>query len=460
MTLVNDHLVLEREVFEALHLSSNALDSAARETTTREAALVMLSRCAQEIQSISQLQTEAGRLAASTLDLDLFVVSELEQGAKQMGLRIGRLGDSEGILEEAACGTLAEDSAAGFAISAGRPVVIADLDEEPRFNDGRLAGHGARGGIVCPVGYGNQQYGAIGIFDTERRSFSKEDVLFVQSIALLLGPTIAHYRAEKTLAEQSKFLDSTIDSLESIVLLLTSEGEILRFNKACQALGGFALEELRHRTFSGAFLLPEEVGLLHDAFGRLRNGEPNPKCETFLLTKSGERRRISWSFSKLPFKSEEGLSVIVSGIDITDQHNALSKLDDLETTLRNHQEANSSEARRRKTSGRDADQERGVERRAHQRRAYPYIQSIGPVYDGQLPELSDFQEVRCRDISPRGFSYLTPEAPDYVELVVTFGTPPSQLFLQARIVHVSPVVRDGRELLLVGCEYLQKIELT
>lgn len=61
---------------------------------------------------------------------------------------------------------------------------------------------------------------------------------------------------------------------------------------------------------------------------------------------------------------------------------------------------------------------------------------------------------------PRYFSFLAPEAPDFLELVVTFGSPPSQLFLRARIVHVMPILHDGRNMLLVGCEYIDRVQIS
>jgi len=465
VTLIDDHLAIERDVFRMLNPEEPAINAERHRTTTREAALAMLSRCAQEVESLAQLQFEAGTLAASTLAADMYCVGVLDTAADSIDVSIGGVGETDQLREEIIA-NVADDSALAYTLSKGRPVVVGDLEDEPRFHDASLLEQRARSGVVCPVSYANEQYSAIGVFAVDGRRFSKADVLFVQSIALLLGPTIAHHRAKQALADQTRFLASTIDSLESVILLLKNDGEIFRINRACRELGGFSLEELQQRSFWGAFLLPEEVRLVHAAMDRLRGGEPLARCETYLLTKRGERRRISWTFSKLAYESASKLSTIASGIDITEQHNALAKLDELETTIRNYESPSSkldqstANSLARRVAETQAALDAGkVDLRSHMRRAYPYIQAIAPYRGGNLPKFADFHEVRCRDISPRGFSFVTKEAPDFVNLVVTFGAPPAQMFLQARIIHVTPIVHEGRDMLNVGCAYVQKVEL-
>jgi len=429
---------------------------------------MMLSRYAQSVEDASELFREAAIVAVSTLETDVVACSELARSQGELSHRISqRSNDGSGVelLQCVESDDAPKKSAGGFALHAGHPIVIANLEREKRFADQKLVESGARSGIVCPVLYQDRKFGTIGVFSRESRSFTQDDVLFLHSLALLMAPALAHRRAEKALADQTKFLSATIDSLESMVLLLNDEGDILRFNQACRSIGGFAVEEVRGRTLWGTFLLPEETSLLHDVFARLKAGEAAVKCESSLLTKLGVRRRISWVFSRLPFKSQRGPSVVASGIDITEQQKALKKLDELVSVNRRSELVASPSAKLNRApvhsppAKANRSESRGVEHRAYPRRAYPYKQSIGACRDGHLPSRDDFFEVRCRDISPRGFSYVTDVPPNFFELVVTFGSRPSQLFLQARVVHVSPIVHEGRDCLLVGCEYIQRVEL-
>jgi len=404
----------------------------------------MLSRCAQSVDDTSELFSEAAILAATTLDTEILVTLEVTATTGQLTERISQLSDAGAeLIHSVAHNEVSSPSVLGFALNSGHPIVVEDLEHDKRFSDRLFVETRVRSGIACPVLYQDRKFGVIGAFSRGPRDCTQEDALFVHSLALLLGPALAHRRAETALADQTQFLSFAIDSLESLVVLLNDEGDLLRFNQACRALSGFTLKEVRHRTLWGTFLLPEETSLIHGAFNRLEAGESSVKCESFLLTKRGERRRISWVFSRLPFESTRGPSIIASGIDITDQYNALAKLDEL-----------SGESRVRQVSAASD----GIEHRMHPRRSYPYLQAIGACRNGKLPKHGDFFEVRCRDISSRGFSFVTDVPPDFNEFVIALGSSPSQLLLRSKVVHVSPFVHEGRDCLLVGCEFIQRIE--
>ncbi len=435
--------------------------------TTRQAALQMLSHCAQSIDDATELLNAAATLAATTLDLDVLLAANLPSAKSELQYRTFQRSNTHvQQLVSNSCDSSAAKSAGGFSLEAAHPIIVEDVESDRRFSDDQLMQSGARSGIVCPVQYQDRKFGAIGVFSREQRNFTKDDVLFVHSLALLLGPALAHRRAEKALADQSKFLSSAIDSLQSIVLLLTDSGKILRFNQACRELGGFTLDEAKHRTFWGTFLLPEEIALMTSVFKRLKAGEPTVNCESFLLTKQGKRRRISWSFSHLPFKSENGPSIIANGLDITDQYEALEKLDKLlgRTGPLEEQKADVNGQDDRGVSpvheSDEVSDSGGIEHRAYPRRPYLYVQPIGACRGDAIPKLADFFEVPCRDISPRGFSFISDVPPGFFELVVAFGSAPARSFLKSRVVHISPIMHEGRSCLLVGCEYIQRIEIT
>jgi hypothetical protein len=87
------------------------------------------------------------------------------------------------------------------------------------------------------------------------------------------------------------------------------------------------------------------------------------------------------------------------------------------------------------------------------------VQSIAPCIEGKLPDRSHLREVRCHDISSKGFSFLLASKPDFNELVAAFGSEQSQIFLRARVVHSTPLRHHGRNVLLVGCEYTGRVRL-
>jgi PAS domain S-box-containing protein len=312
----------------------------------------------------------------------------------------------------------------------------------------------------------------LSVFSTNPRNFAKEDVLFVQSVAQLLGSSLARARAESALAEQSKFLTATMDTMEGLVLVLSPEGRIVRFNRACGDVTGFNPNEVKDRHVWSAFLLPEEVAPFRAALDKLRGGAAVQKLESFLLTKHGERRRIAWSFTALRGGDGAVQSLVGSGIDVTRQCEAMESLEraeaeaeqarrslnELRTQLDNGGLVRLGKHLTPVHQGETLPPEVKEDRRIHHRRAYPYVQIIAPVIGNRLPELHQFYDVRCRDISPRGFSFLLPDPPAHEQYVVAFGAYPSQIFLVVKVMHYSPYRFDDRDMYLIGCRYVARAD--
>ncbi len=464
-----DQLTLEQEVVAQLARHWSDLPTADDDPPARrQAALSILGRSVNSSAPLSQLLEDAARLAGSTLNADCFSLAHTAPGREILDFHFGSCQAQTGrdALRQYDLAMHDNASASGFALKSGHPVVIADLVAERRFNDDVLEQHGVACGIVCSLSNAKRHFGAIGIFYVEPRELTKEYVLFLDAVAQLLGATIARHQAEQALSEQKRFLAAAMDSTDSIIVSLNLDGRIERFNRACQTVSGFKIDEVRGRHIWNAFLLPEEVGLAHQAFDQLRRGTSPVKLETYLLTKHGERRRIAWSFNLLRGDDGNVRSFVGSGIDVTAQHETLARLKQAEDSAK--------QARRElfelRNVGGKVDSARGStplsnvdkppqlrgDRRKQARRAYPYLQSIAPVDGDRLPELREFSEVRCHDISPCGFSFLAPSPPRHDHFVVAFGSPPSRIYLIAKVVHMNSYRHEAADMYLVGCQYTSR----
>lgn len=101
----------------------------------------------------------------------------------------------------------------------------------------------------------------------------------------------------------------------------------------------------------------------------------------------------------------------------------------------------------------DAIEDEAEDRRRQQRRTFPYVQSIAPLANGEPPRSSEFRNVRCRDISGSGFSFVVNEEPTFKNLVVVFGSRPNMLYMKAAVVHVTSHDAGGKTQYVVGCRY-------
>ena len=469
MTLTPD-LELEDAVAIALdaHGEGNAkqLDAATR----RQLTLAAVSRRAAEAANEKVLLADAGRLVAESLDLPACAVATINSTSKELDFWYCNLDGVGAEGKEESIPSTANTSLAGFALQAGRPVVCSNLSEETRFSDATLQKLGVQSVLACPLEAGQTSLGTIMAMSTTPCKFAAEDVLLLDAIAGVAAVSIAKRRTEIELNRHHRVRSTILETLDAVVLELSPEGKILNFNRACQALTGFTTKEMKNRHLWSAFLAPEEVVIVQSAFDKLHNGHAPVCFESYLLTKQGDRRRVAWSFSVLTKPDDTIETLLGTGIDISDRcelqvqltqslsatEEARESLDTLMSKIESGDlvfRANESQPFAELPEGNQK------ERRRKPRRAYPYIQMVGPVLEGKLPEEDEFRPMRCKDIAAGGFSYLCAKKPSYTQCVVAFGVAPSLTYLMARIVHSRAVEMDGGEsMYVVGCQYTGRVQ--
>lgn len=129
-------------------------------------------------------------------------------------------------------------------------------------------------------------------------------------------------QSEKALTAERDFTSAVLDTEASLLIVLDRKGRIVRFNHACETLTGYSFSEVRDGAFFDLVIPPDEAKPTEDAFGKLLTGGDIGAFENRWLTKSGERRLISWSTSTLSGTDGEVQYIIGSGIDITEQRRA------------------------------------------------------------------------------------------------------------------------------------------
>ena len=466
----NSDLALEAEVMSSYAGSdSSAHDVQVDPAARREAALVTVGRRAAQFEDQHALMRDAAALLAETLDMDHCATVQQPTGSAKMRFWLGQTSDAAegGAGQEIELRATDTGSIATYAMTAQHVVVASDIAHEKRFVDLFLREQGIQCGIVCPLHCNGRVYGALGVLSTEPREFDRSDVIFVDAIAGVLSTTVAHQQACHELDERQRFEEAVLGSIDAMILELTPEAKIISFNRTCSKITGFEPEELRERAIWSAFMVPEEIGVITRAFERLEDGESPVEFESYLLTKAGDRRRIAWSYSVLEDAPTGEKKLLGTGIDVTRQHKmqeelastqaaaeaAKEELDSLMARVESGEAGpGGSNPFKRLPDGVHKD------RRTRPRRSYPYAQLIAPMIDNKRPQPSAFREVRCRDIAAGGFSYLSPDKPDYQELVIGFGAAPAITYVKAKIVHYAPIEIDGHTQYNVGCCYTGRVE--
>ena len=136
-------------------------------------------------------------------------------------------------------------------------------------------------------------------------------------------------RAEARLQEERDFISTVVDTVGSLVVILDRQGRVVRFNRACEQLTGYASEEVSGKPVYNLVLDPEEADMVKAAFQDILAGKFPSTHENHWLTRDGGRRLIAWSNTAL-LGGDGGVQyVIATGIDITEREALLSETERL-----------------------------------------------------------------------------------------------------------------------------------
>jgi PAS domain S-box-containing protein len=358
------------------------------------------------------------------------------------------------------------DSLSATALRLGQSLIVSDITCGD-CRDTELEAFGLRSALVAPLASTTYSYGALAVYHDAPRSFDSDQVTLAESLASLVTSALARCRAETVATEQRQLQQAISQSMDSILVVLAGDGNILSTNHACHVATGFDADDLMGRSIWSALMLPDEIALVKRALARVEKDTSVERFETYILTSDGLRRRIAWTATKMTGQTvAQGAAVLATGIDITDRceaidraaraeamaHDARRLCNELQDRIKlGESQLDGASLARRLPVGVEHD------RRARSRRAYPYIQRIAPMRGTAMPDETQFSEWMCHDISSRGFSFLAPSQPDYHKIVVAFGSPPALVYLTAEVRHATRREQNGRTQYIVGCRYTGRV---
>lgn len=96
------------------------------------------------------------------------------------------------------------------------------------------------------------------------------------------------------------------------------------------------------------------------------------------------------------------------------------------------------------------------DRRTGVRKGFETTQWLAPFVPGRPVRRESFVEVRCRDISLGGFSFIFHEQPDFQEVIVALGTPPNVTYVRAKVMHVGKGTPTPSSY-LIGCRFAERL---
>lgn len=175
---------------------------------------------------------------------------------------------------------------------------------------------------VTPIKYKNRITGAIAtLIDIEDRDeIGKRLKHADQNLEQLLEERIRHLKqSTEQYLHESEFNYALLNTIGALVVVLDTQGRIIRFNHTCEQVTGYSFAEVSGRKIWDIFLDPSEVYAVKQVFNNLVAGNFPNTFDNYWYTRSGEKRFISWSNTSLLDNAGNVEYVIASDIDITEK---------------------------------------------------------------------------------------------------------------------------------------------
>ena len=128
------------------------------------------------------------------------------------------------------------------------------------------------------------------------------------------------------LGKERDFIAAVLQASGALVLVLDTEGRIVRSNRACEQVTGYSVAELHGKLLWDVFIDPERRPKSRERFAELVSTKAPSAFENEWTTKSGDRRQISFSNTVLTGDGGRVEYVVATGVDITQRYRAEQEL--------------------------------------------------------------------------------------------------------------------------------------
>ncbi len=265
------------------------------------------------------LLNEAAGRVAQTLSVPYCVILELLPGDDALLVRAAA-GLPEGVVGRLTVPARA-GSMAGYTLFASEPVILEDLRHEARFHGAPLLYEQK---VVSGVGVvlrGRERpYGVLCVNTTERRTFTRTDIDFLESVASALAAAIDRKRSEEALAESERRFRDLVENVALVAVMLNPRGHIVFVNDFLLSLTGWRREEVIGQNWFQTFLPQGVRETVQKVFDQtIHKGEIPVRYENEIQTRAGERRLIAWSNVVLRDMQGRVVGTMSLGEDVTER---------------------------------------------------------------------------------------------------------------------------------------------
>ena len=246
-------------------------------------------------QNLDFILQEVCRLASEALGTERAKIMEILPAERQLLVTAG-VGWDAGIVGELRL-SMEEHSSETFAIKAGKPVITQDISKEDRFDvPPFLRDAGVVALVNVPIFLpGGRAFGVLEVDDTSPRAFDENDVAFLRTYAVILGPVIDRLLVVRTLRLSEERFRLTVEAaLDYAIFVTDALDRITDWLPGAEAVFGWTAEEAMGQPAALIFT-PEDC----------ENDVPEREAE--IASREGVAPNVRWHLRK------DGVRVFIEG---------------------------------------------------------------------------------------------------------------------------------------------------
>ncbi|HWR35678.1 MAG TPA: PAS domain S-box protein [Clostridia bacterium] len=296
-------------------------------------ALARLSHHALQNSNLASVLDDAVSLVAETLQVPFCDVLEKIPGEPEFLLRAG-FGWRDGYVGSAKV-SAGRESQAGYTFQTGFEAIVDEAHEGSTFTPSQLLlEHGVVSGITVLVPGRERPYSVLGAHTATSRTFTQEDINFLQAVANVLANAVQHARNEEVIRQRESYFRGLLEFAPDGIAIVDAEGKIRLVNRELERQFGYSREELVGQGIE--VLVPAQYRSLHSAqrndFAKERRARPmGIGMELVGRRKDGSEFPVEISLS--PMQTPEGMVVTAAVRDVTERKQAEAQIKKLNSQL-------------------------------------------------------------------------------------------------------------------------------
>jgi PAS domain S-box-containing protein len=124
---------------------------------------------------------------------------------------------------------------------------------------------------------------------------------------------------ERAFDWKKRFVQAIENTTGTLLIVLDTEGRVVRFNRACERATGYTFSELEGKHFWDYLIPEQERDEVKMIFENLRSGKYPLRHENYWKKKDGGMRYIAWNNTVMSGRDGEVEYILGAGVDITDE---------------------------------------------------------------------------------------------------------------------------------------------